>query len=71
MRNQFGHLSFDEMYPLLPSIFAETPHESRSDRYAYIPTIQIVAGMMREGFCLFRHASTESQRLPPRVHKSI
>lgn len=39
--------------PLAPSIFAETPHESRSDRYAYIPTIQIVEGMMKEGFLPF------------------
>ena len=53
MRNQFEHLSFDEMYSLAPSIFAETPHESRSDRYAYIPTIQIVEGMMKEGFLPF------------------
>ena len=53
MRNQFEHLSFDEMHSLAPSIFAETPHESRSDRYAYIPTIQIVEGMMKEGFLPF------------------
>lgn len=51
MRNE--PLSFDEMRCLAPSIFAEKPHVSRSDRYAYIPTIQIVAGMMKEGFLPF------------------
>lgn len=50
MRNLFEPLNFNEMRSLAPSIFAETPHESRSDRYAYIPTIQIVAGMMN-GLC--------------------
>ena len=69
MRNQFEHLSFDEMHSLAPSIFAETPHESRSDRYVYIPTIQIVEGMMKEGFLPF--SAMQARRLPPRVHKAF
>lgn len=61
MRNQFEHLSFDEMHSLAPSIFAETPHESRSDRYVYIPTIQIVEGMMKEGFLPFSAMQARSR----------
>ncbi|WP_370809479.1 DUF932 domain-containing protein [Bilophila wadsworthia] len=53
MRNPFEPMSFDEMRCLAPSIFAETPHESRSDRYAYIPTIEVVTAMMKEGFLPF------------------
>jgi hypothetical protein len=33
-----------------PSIFAEGKHESRSERYAYIPTIEPVRALVREGF---------------------
>lgn len=33
-----------------PAIFADGAHESRSQRYAYIPTIDILAGLRKEGF---------------------
>ncbi len=33
-----------------PSIFAAEAHESRSARYTYIPTIDILNGLRREGF---------------------
>lgn len=35
---------------LAPSVFATAPHESRSDRYAYIPTSNILARMRAAGF---------------------
>lgn len=41
----------DEMLrKVAPSIFAEEAHESRSARYTYIPTIDILNGLRREGF---------------------
>jgi hypothetical protein len=43
-------MSDDEMRTRAPSVFADRPHESRSDRYAYIPTVSIVAGMRKAGF---------------------
>lgn len=43
-------LSDDALRMLAPSIFAEDKHTSRSDRYVYIPTSEIVAGMRAEGF---------------------
>lgn len=43
-------LDNDQLRSLAPSIFAEDPHESRSDRYQYIPTIGIVEEMRAEGF---------------------
>lgn len=33
-----------------PSVFAADKHESRSSRYAYIPTIEVLNGLKREGF---------------------
>lgn len=45
-----GALSNDQMVRMSPSIFAEQAHSSRSDRYAYIPTVDLVNGMRQEGF---------------------
>jgi hypothetical protein len=43
-------LTDDQLRSLAPSIFATDKHESRSDRYAYIPTSEIVDGMRANGF---------------------
>lgn len=43
-------LSMDDMRRLAPSIFATDKHESRSDRYSYIPTVSVLDGLMKEGF---------------------
>ncbi|MBJ3589010.1 DUF945 domain-containing protein, partial [Salmonella enterica subsp. enterica serovar London] len=32
-------LTHEELMQVVPSVFSEDRHESRSDRYAYIPTI--------------------------------
>ncbi len=40
----------DAMMRAAPSIFAVQAHDSRSDRYTYIPTIQLVEGLERKGF---------------------
>jgi Domain of unknown function (DUF932) len=43
-------LTESELYKLAPSVFATTAHESRSERFAPIPTIEIVRGLAKEGF---------------------
>jgi hypothetical protein len=43
-------LDEDRMRLTAPSIFAESKHESRSERYTYIPTIDVLRGLRREGF---------------------
>lgn len=40
----------DQLRRIAPSIFAENAHESRSQRYTYIPTIDVLNGLRREGF---------------------
>lgn len=40
----------DEMRVLAPSIFATKAHESRSERFQPIPTIEILRGLQKEGF---------------------
>ena len=36
-----------------PSVFAESAHDSRSARYAYVATQEILAGLSREGFAVY------------------
>lgn len=43
-------LSDDQIRRAVPSIYAEEPHHSRSHRYRYIPTSQVLAGLRKEGF---------------------
>lgn len=43
-------LTEDELHKLAPSIFAKTAHESRSERFQPIPTIEILRGLTKEGF---------------------
>jgi hypothetical protein len=43
-------LAEDQLRRVAPSLFAQNAHESRSARYAYIPTIEILRGLQREGF---------------------
>jgi hypothetical protein len=39
-----------ELARIAPSVFAQSAHESRSSRYTYIPTIEVLRGLQREGF---------------------
>ncbi|AKK24586.1 DUF932 domain-containing protein [Pandoraea oxalativorans] len=43
-------LSDDQIRAVAPSIFAPTPHESRSERYRYIPTAILLQELRGEGF---------------------
>lgn len=46
-------LNNEAIMRLAPSVFAESAHESRSARYAYIPTSEVLEGLRREGFGVF------------------
>lgn len=56
-------LDEDQMRRVAPSIFAAAKHASRSDRYTYIPTIEILRALRREGFQAFMIAQGNS-RIP-------
>ena len=43
-------LSDDQIRAVAPSIFADAPHESRSERYSYIPTATVLQELRGEGF---------------------
>lgn len=54
-------LTNDQLYRVAPSIFATEKHESRSDRYTYIPTIDVLEGLRKEGFQPFMVAQSRSR----------
>lgn len=43
-------VSLEEIAARAPAVFAEQPHESRSQRYHYIDTREVLGGLIREGF---------------------
>ena len=51
-------LSDEEIMQVAPSIFAEGKHQSRSQRYAYIPTSDVLKGLRNEGFQPFMVCQT-------------
>ncbi len=54
-------LAEDAMRLAAPSIFAEGKHASRSERYTYIPTIEVLRGLRKEGFEPFMVAQGQSR----------
>ena len=51
----------DQMRAAAPSIFAQGKHVSRSERYTYIPTIEVLRGLRKEGFEPFMVAQGSSR----------
>ena len=51
-------LTNDELATYVPSIFSEEKHESRSERYTYIPTITLLDNLRKEGFQPFYACQT-------------
>ena len=54
-------LTEDSMRDAAPSIFAAGKHVSRSERYTYIPTIDVLRGLRKEGFEPFMVAQGSSR----------
>lgn len=54
-------LTLDQLRNMAPSAFATSAHESRSARYAYIPTSDVIAGLMRQGFRPFSATQSRSR----------
>ena len=54
-------LADDQIRAVAPSVFAEAPHESRSARYSYVPTIDVLSSLRAEGFQPFMVAQTRTR----------
>ena len=61
-------LSDDQIRTVAPSIFADAPHESRSQRYAYIPTATVLNELRKEGFQPFMVTQTRVRDEGKREH---
>jgi hypothetical protein len=61
-------LSDDQIRAVAPSIFAESAHESRSARYTYIPTGDVLAGLRKEGFEPFMVCQTRVRNEDKKDH---
>jgi len=61
-------LTDDQIHRVAPSIFADAPHESRSQRYAYIPTAAVLAELRKEGFQPFMVTQTRVRDEGKREH---
>ena len=51
-------LSDDQIRAVVPSIFAEDKHASRTERYSYIPTAAVLTELRQEGFQPFMVCQT-------------
>ena len=65
-------LGEEQMRTVAPSIFATGKHQSRSERYAYIPTIDVLRGL-EEGRlrAVPGRAEPEPHRRQERVHQMV
>lgn len=54
-------MSDEQIRKVAPAAFAEAPHDSRSDRYLYIPTCEIIEGMRKEGFFVSQATQSSSR----------
>ncbi|MCI0152179.1 DUF945 domain-containing protein, partial [Paraburkholderia sediminicola] len=61
-------LTNDDIAEVAPSIFALSAHESRSERYTYIPTSDVLDGLRKEGFQPFMACQTRVRADDKRAH---
>ncbi len=61
-------LTDEQIARVAPSIFAEAKHDSRSARYTYIPTIDILQALRKEGFQPFYACQTRVRDEGRREH---
>lgn len=71
--NQFAFrsdspLSNDQIALYAPSVLATEAHESRGERYSFIPTIDVLEGLRKEGFQPFEVRQTKCRDLGKREH---
>jgi len=61
-------LTREELFRVVPSVFSEDKHASRSARYTWIPTITVLENLQREGFQPFFACQTRVRDPGRREH---
>ena len=59
-------LSNETIRQYAPSVMADAAHESRGDRYGFIPTIRVLDGLRNEGFMPYEVRQTRCRQLDRR-----
>lgn len=54
-------LTLDQLRQVAPSAFATEAHSSRSERFAFVPTVAVIEGMMKAGFQPFKATQSRSR----------
>jgi hypothetical protein len=67
LRSDFP-LEDDQIKRVAPSIFAVEKHESRSARYTYIPTSEVLAALRKQGFSPFMVCQAKARDEAKREH---
>lgn len=58
-----GHpLTLDQIRHVAPAVFAEGPHQSRGERYLYVPTIEPLQAMMKQGWSVYEARQQRSRK---------
>ncbi len=60
-RGEIAELSNQDIMRIAPSVFAEEKHESRSDRYSYVPSSEILVALRKEGFVPYYATQSKSR----------
>lgn len=63
-------LTHEELMQVVPSVFGEDKHASRSEKYTYIPTITLLENLQREGFQPFFACQSRVRDPDRREHMS-
>ncbi|EJD6643630.1 DUF932 domain-containing protein [Providencia rettgeri] len=61
-------LTTEELFRTVPSVFSEEKHNSRSEKYCYIPTITLLDSLQKEGFYPFFACQTRVRDASRRDH---
>ncbi|MHB9376075.1 DUF932 domain-containing protein (plasmid) [Pseudomonas amygdali pv. morsprunorum] len=61
-------LTDDQIHTVAPSIYAMEAHDSRSERYRYIPTVEVLNGLRKEGFEPFMVCQTRVRNVEKVEH---
>lgn len=54
-------LTDDQIFSVAPSVFAAEAHASRSARYTYLPTIDVLRGLRAEGFEVYSASQSRTR----------
>jgi len=68
IRNTKTPLTLDQIRAAAPSAFAAEPYHKTSSRYAYIPTVNVIEGMMKAGFQPFAASQSRTSIEDKRAH---